>query len=42
MATGNIQYVYDHMRLFRSALRPVNNGFFVTKEQQMETTKKFI
>ena len=43
MTIENIQYVYDHTRLYRRVLRPLNNQFFkrLQKEQQRETTKKF-
>ena len=42
MAIENIQYVYGHTRLYRRALRPVNNLFSkrLQKEQQKETTKR--
>ena len=41
MTIENIQYVYDHKRLYRRALRPLNNQFFkrLQKEQQIVTKK---
>ena len=43
MAIENIQYVDDQTRLYRRALGPVINHFFMwlQKEQQIDTTKKF-
>ena len=37
MAMENIQYVYDHKRFYRTALRSCINGFLVTKR----TTKRY-
>ena len=41
MAIENIQYVYDYIRLYRRAFRPVIAEFFMQlqKEQQIETKK---
>ena len=43
MANENVQYVYVHKRLYRRALRPVNNQFFLLLEtkQQIETKNSF-
>ena len=41
MAIENIQYDSDHMRLYRRALRPVNNYFLnQLQTNQKETTKR--
>ena len=42
MAIENIQYVYDHKRLYMRALRSDINQFFIwlQKEQQIESTNK--
>ena len=40
MAIENIQYVYDHIRFYRSALKPFLKDFvWLQKEQQIRTTK---
>ena len=40
MAIENIQYVYDHMRLYRRALRPVINDFLFTKRTTSRDNKE--
>ena len=43
MTIENIQYVYDHTRLYRRALRPLNNQFFYGyKKNNKERTKNSI
>ena len=41
MAIENIQYVYDHIRFYRRALKTVNNQFFMwlQKEQRNRQEK---
>ena len=42
MAIENIQYVYDHIGLYRRSLRPVNNQFFMRlQKEQRKENKKF-
>ena len=43
MAIENVQYVYVHKRLYRTASRHVNNQFFMLLEtkQQIETKNSF-
>ena len=40
MAIENFHYVYNHMRFYRSALRPVINNFLVTKRTTKRDNKK--
>ena len=41
MAIENVHYVFDHIRFYRSALRPVINDFLVTKTTTIRDKKKF-